>query len=119
MIDWSHPIVIGLIIGLPSAFLGFLGYRRSVRVDQDAATALIIANRSEEVAQIIDGLNKLVENLQEDNAAQREENSRWRIVVADIEHKLTNVIVERNEARKERDECKAELIRLNQMLDEK
>jgi len=65
------PAVIGLLIGLPSALLGYLAYRRGTRSDKAAAQATISVAQSGSITQVIDGLNSLVGALQNDNAALR------------------------------------------------
>lgn len=60
----SNPIVIGLMIGAPSFALGYLGYRRSQKTDN-------AAKETGALGQIIEGLNKLIDNLQDDNVVLR------------------------------------------------
>lgn len=73
--DWiSNPIVIGLAIGVPSFILGILGYRQSKKASKKAAD-------SEDISQIIAGLNSLVTNLQADNASLREQLEKLSVEV--------------------------------------
>lgn len=64
---WSHPAVVGLLVGFPSVLLGYLIYRRSVRADEVAAQAGIASTQATSIGQVVDGLNKIIENLREDN----------------------------------------------------
>jgi len=82
------PVVIGLLIGLPSAVLGYLAYRRGTRSDKAAAQATISIAQSGSVSQIIDGLNKLVDALQDDNAALRAAQERCELRVNQLAETL-------------------------------
>lgn len=64
MIDWNHP----LIIGLPMAALTFYGFRLSKKKDDAALRSGIASNGRA-------GTDQLIDNLQEDNKVLRE-NSR-------------------------------------------
>lgn len=66
-------IIKALVIGLPSFGLGFLAYRRSLKVDKVANQVGLSSETRAGTQQIILGLNDLVDNLQEDNKALREE----------------------------------------------
>lgn len=68
-----NAILIALAAGIPSFLLGFLAYRRSVKVDAVAAQVSVSTDSRAGTQQIIEGLNSLVENLQEDNKALRDE----------------------------------------------
>lgn len=94
MIEWSHPAVIGLIIGIPSFILGWLGYKRAVKVDKSVENASVIAAQTGSVAQIITGLNSVIDNLQEDNKI-------WRDNFKELSLKLTEVIKERDQIQKD------------------
>lgn len=94
MIEWSHPAIVGLLIGIPSFILGWLGYKRAVKVDRSVENAAVIAAQTGTVAQVIAGLNLLIENLQEDNKA-------WRENFKELSIKLAEVIKERDQIQKE------------------
>lgn len=96
MIDWTNPAIIGLVIGVPSFILGVLGYRRAVKVDKATNTAAMIAAQSGTTAQIIAGLNVLIENLQEDNKT-------WRENFKELSLKLAEVVKERDQLQKDYD----------------
>lgn len=68
----SNPAVIGLIVGLPTSVYGYLAYRRAEKLDKDAAKVAIIAIQGEGVQRVIDGLDRMVANLQADNKDARE-----------------------------------------------
>lgn len=68
----ENPAVVGLIVAIPSATLGYLGYRRSRHIDAVAEQAGVQSSQSASIGQVVDGLNALVGNLQEDNRALRE-----------------------------------------------
>jgi ABC-type transporter Mla subunit MlaD len=60
----GNPIVIGVLVGMPSFLLGFLGYRRSQQADKASESA-------DAIGHIIDGLNALIDALQDDNRVLR------------------------------------------------
>src|SRR5688572_27423201 len=87
-------VVQALLIGLPATVLGLLAYRRSRRVDAVAAQSGIATETRAGTAQIIEGLNHLIDNLQEDNA----------VIRADFKYlttRLDTVIEERDALRRE------------------
>lgn len=94
MLDWSHPAVVGLLIGIPSFLLGWLGYRRAVKVDKATENSAVIATQTGSVGQVIAGLNGLIENLQEDNQV-------WRENFKELSLKLAEVIKERDQIQKD------------------
>lgn len=96
MIDWSHPLIVGLGIGIPSFILGLLGYRRAVKVDKSVANAAVIAAQTGSVGQVIAGLNQLIENLQEDNKV-------WRENFRELTVRIAVVIKERDQIKKDYD----------------
>lgn len=79
--------LIGLIAGFPSVTIAYLAYRRSQRVDTVAEQAGIATRSTESIQQVIDGLNTLIENLQEDNRVLRAK-------VRDLEERLTRIIAD-------------------------
>lgn len=64
MATFENPVVVGILVGVPSAVLGFLGYQRSKTADKNA-------HEQGAVGQIIAGLNSLVTQLSADNAELR------------------------------------------------
>lgn len=97
----DNAAVVAVIAGVPSFLLGFLAYRRSVKVDAVAAQSGVATLSQSGTAQIIEGLNRLVDQLQEDNAAFRADV----LIVkarADLRDEAHRVEVERLEARIER-----------------
>lgn len=87
MINEVNPILVGLVVGIPSFLLGYLGYRRTNKADK--ATAQNTA-----VEQIIDGLNALVDNLQGDNKVLRDS-------VKELKSNLVTVMDERDKLKKQ------------------
>lgn len=70
--------LVAVAAGVPSFLLGYLAYRRSVRVDAVAAQVSVSDDSRAGVAQvveglnrIIDGLNRLLDQVQEENAGLR------------------------------------------------
>lgn len=78
---------VALVAAVPSAALGLLGYRRSQRNDEVAEQAGIATSQHSSIGQVVDGLDRLVENLQEDNRALREH-------VRELNVKLDRIIQE-------------------------
>lgn len=91
--DWS-PAIIGLIIGVPSFIIGILGYRRANKIDKATENAAMIAAQTGSVSQVIAGLNALIENLQEDNKA-------WRDNFRELTATLAEVVKERDQLQKD------------------
>lgn len=94
MLGWDNPAVVGLIIGIPTFILGWLGYRRAVRVDKSTENAAVVAAQTGSVGQVISGLNDLIESLQEDNKI-------WRENFKELSLKLAEVIRERDQIQKD------------------
>lgn len=94
MSGWENPAVAGLIIGIPASILGWLGYRRAVRIDKSTENAAIIAAQTGSIGQVITGLNQIIDNLQDDNKV-------WRESFKEISIKLAAVIEERDLLQKE------------------
>lgn len=69
---WTNPIIVGLVVGIPTSLLGFSAYRRAERLDRAASQAAVIAAGGEAVQRVINGLDQIVENLQVDNKEGRE-----------------------------------------------
>lgn len=69
---WENPAVVGLIVGAPMAILGALGWWRSRGMDAAAkqtATETLHAGR---VAEVIAGLQSIINNLKDDNEELRD-----------------------------------------------
>lgn len=98
---YDNPAFVGLAIGMPSFFLGYLAYRRSVRVDQISEQSGIATSTRAGTAQIIEGLNQLIDNLQDDNKNFRD----------DIKYLTLRL----DQISNERDALKAELSRMHKM----
>lgn len=70
---WTNPAFVGLVIALPATAIGYLGYRRSRNLDRVAEQAGIATTNVTSIGQVVDGLNKIIVNLQEDNEDLRGE----------------------------------------------
>lgn len=70
--DVFNPILVGIVVGLPTTAFGFFAYRRAERLDQEALRSAAIAVQGDAVQRVIDGLDRMVENLQVDNKEARE-----------------------------------------------
>jgi ABC-type transporter Mla subunit MlaD len=88
----------GLALAVPSTAVGVFAYLRSRKVDAISEQSGIVSDTRAGTAQIIDGLNGLIDNLQEDNKIFRE----------DIKHLTARL----DAITAERDELKRELARL-------
>lgn len=66
MIDssfWSNPSVLGIIAIIPIAYGVYLGYRRSIPMDNAVKQAAAVSEHSS----LIDGFSAFVKDVQEDN----------------------------------------------------
>lgn len=63
--------VLAVITAFPAVFIAWLAYKRAVRTDTVTAQAGISTFQSGTIQQVIDGLNSVIENLQEDNRLLR------------------------------------------------
>lgn len=68
----TNPIIVGVVVGLPTSLWGFLAYRRAEKLDEEAARVAVIATEGVAVQRVIDGLDRMVTNLQTDNREARE-----------------------------------------------
>lgn len=68
--NWGE-VLIASIVGLPSITIAVLAYRRSRKVDAVSEKLGITANGRAGTAQIIEGLNSLIDQLQEENGRLR------------------------------------------------
>lgn len=112
MVVQTEQVITALLIGLPSFLLGYLAYRRARKVDAVAAQSGVVTETRAGTAQIIEGLNLLVDQLQDDNRTHREDMRAVRDDIRDLTLRLGEVSRERDELRQERDELKRELARL-------
>jgi septal ring factor EnvC (AmiA/AmiB activator) len=107
----AQQVVYGLVVGLPSFLLGYLAYRRSRKVDAISAQSGVATETRAGTAQIIEGLNQLIDQLQDDNRSFRE----------DIKSMTENIryLTARLDAREvERDQLKRRLNQLNRKYGE-
>ena len=102
---WTNPAFVGLVVAIPSLLLGYLAFKQSQKVDATVAQAGIATVESGTIGQVIDGLNKLVSNLQADNSVLRG-------IVESLDAKATRLLGEL-------ELVKAELNELNKTLQER
>lgn len=67
----ENPLI-GLVVAIPGIILGWLGHRRAERADLAAAATAATTAQGAAIQQVIDGLNHIVDNLQDDNRVLRE-----------------------------------------------
>lgn len=84
MNSWESPLALSLIVAIPSLLLGYLAHRRATAVDRATERSGIASNNKEAVGQVIDGLNRLIENLQEDNKSLRQEITELRAKLVEL-----------------------------------
>lgn len=85
---WENPAVVGVIIAIPATILGYLGYRRARGVDEVAKQAGIATTHATSIGQVVDGLNKVIANVQSDNNDLRKEVLALRTTVEEIRTRL-------------------------------
>jgi hypothetical protein len=69
----TDQVAQALLIGLPSTILAYVTYKRARRVDSVAEQSGVAAESRAGTQQIIEGLNIIIDNLQEDNRQWRED----------------------------------------------
>jgi hypothetical protein len=106
-----------LVGAIGGVLLGFLGYRRSKHVDAVSAKSGVATETRAGTAQVIDGLMALLDQLQEDNRDTRSILAESRESVRMAAVRLEEVTIERDVARRERDEARAELAILRKYFD--
>ena len=67
----NDPVLIGLLIGLPASIVGFLGYRRTLKVDELARETEASTARTKENRGIIKGQDRFINTLQKEIKEQR------------------------------------------------
>lgn len=91
---FDHPILVGLFSAALSFLLGFLVYRRSIKVDKVAEQSSAAISQVTAINQVITGLNQIVDNLQDDNKLLRESVSVLRESFSRLEIRLKEVTTE-------------------------
>lgn len=98
--NWDQ-LWLGLGLAVPATVLGYLAHRRSRQVDAASAQSNVASSHQAGTAQVIQGLNALIDQLQEDNTTFRQdiralavrldrvttERDALRIEVADLKKK--------------------------------
>lgn len=60
---WDSPVVSGIAVGIPSFIIGFLVYRRSVKVDKISEQAGVASDKTAGIAQAFEGLRQHIAGL--------------------------------------------------------
>lgn len=94
----TTTLAVGTIGGL---LLGYREHKRSLKVDATSAQAASISDTRAGAAQIIDGLNTLLDQKQEDYRELKVDLRDIRVAVEACATKLAKTEVERDEARRE------------------
>lgn len=76
--NWEQ-ILGGLALALPATALGYMTYRLSRRKDAVSEQSGIASNHKAGIEQVLEGSNKLIDQLQEENASLRVEAESRRI----------------------------------------
>lgn len=101
----ADPIVTGFALAIPATVISLLGLRRAYHNDKVTEQSGIVAGNATAVAQVISGLNQIIDNLQDDNRVFREEikalTRNFREEVKLLNVRLEAVIKERDALRKE------------------
>lgn len=101
--DWNQ-LWMGLGLAIPATVLGVLGYQRSRKVDAVSAQSGVASDSREGTAQVIAGLNSLIDQLQEDYTGARAD-------IKALKERVEAVILER-------DALKVEVARLRRKFGE-
>lgn len=96
MIPLDHPLVLMAAGAVLPTIMAVLAYRRGVVADKTADRAESDRSRAASVALIIQGLDSLIDSLQEDNKDLREQYRIMRDDARECAIKLEHVIVERD-----------------------
>lgn len=62
----ENPAFVGLVVAIPSAALGYLGYRRSRHNDEVAERAGVATSQHTSIGQVIEAQDMLIANLREE-----------------------------------------------------
>lgn len=93
--EWTGTgLVIGLVGAAVSLTIGILGHRRSKQVDATSEQSGAASNHRAGTAQVLDGLNALIDQLQEDNTT-------FRADIKELVARLDAITVERDALRLE------------------
>lgn len=91
----TNEFFYALIAAALSAPMAILAYRRSIKVDKVAEKAGIATETRAGTAQIIEGLSMLIDNLQEDNKAFRDEvkylTERIKVIISECDRVKTEL----------------------------
>lgn len=86
--DWNL-IITGLVSTAAGLIVGILGHRRATKVDARSAQSGVASDHRAGTEQVIEGLNTLIDQLQEDN-------SSFRVDLKDLAARLVVITAERD-----------------------
>lgn len=89
-----NDLLVAAMAAIPAAVLGVLAYRRSIKVDQVSAQSGMASDHRAGTAQVIEGLNQLIDQYQESVKESRE-------IMAVLEVRIVTVTAERDALRLE------------------
>lgn len=75
---WTNPILVGLVVAIPTFVLGLLATRRAEKMDKAALQAVMVTAQGDSVQRVINGLDIMVDNLQADNKEARDKTAELR-----------------------------------------
>lgn len=87
----NNPAIASIVTGIPAFILGYLAYRRGAKVDKASEQSVLASANTTAVTQLINGLNQLIDTLQEDNRELRQ-------IAKECGTKLEQVVSERDAA---------------------
>lgn len=97
-------VIVAVVGAAVSLTIGFLGHQRSKKVDATSAQSGVASHHQAGTAQIIEGLNRLVDQLQEDNS--------------DFRQDIEKLVVRLEVITVERDALRLEVVRLRRKYGE-
>lgn len=87
----GHPLVVGVTVVALGAIVGIPAYRQTRERDRTATVDAAVTAAGDATKRIINGLNVLLDNVQEDNKELRKQQKRDRVELKRVRDKLTEV----------------------------
>lgn len=97
--SWANAV--GFAAPVVALVVAYLGYRRSRRVDAVTEQSGVATETRAGTQQIIEGLNRLIDQVQDDNTGFRDDLKQCAARVEAIGVRLEKVTAERDELRKD------------------